>query len=207
MIATDVGRTITPVGGLHLDRGDLLGALRAQAALLTYQVRFTTVPSSALAEALVANLELALGELHQIDLALRTATEEFSGLIESVSEGVCQVAPTGGVTRINAAFATLLGYRSPAHLVSEASALDRVLIRPEIRALIARLESEGAVRQVRMSLQRRDGSVLAALADAHPRRSPFGVFLGVNIFVGLGDDRADGSSLRSRKIRPGQVAG
>ena len=158
-IRADVRETDPPTA-----RGSLLDALCAHAALLTHQVRFTTAHTPALVEALAADLELALGELHQIDLALRTVTEEFGALFESVSEGVCQVAQTGNLTRINAAFAALLGYHSPAHLLGETASLDRFLVRPETPVLIAWAAAEGTIRQVPLRLQRRDGGVLELAA-------------------------------------------
>lgn len=167
-------------------RLSLLDALRAHAALLMQQVRFTTAHTPALVEALAADLDLALGELHQIDQALRTVTEEFGALFESVFEGVCQVAQTGNLMRVNAAFAALLGYHSPAHLLGEKTSLDRFLVRPETPVLIARAAAEGTIRRVPLRLERRDGDMLELAADVHARRSMAGLFVGVNVMFAPG---------------------
>ncbi len=160
-----------------------LDALRAHAALLTYQIRCTAADPAALAVALAADLELALSELHQMHLVLRTATEEFAELLESVTEGVCQVAQIGAVTHVNAAFAALLGHASPAQLLGEAPALADLLVRPEANALIARVEAEGALQHVPVLLRRQDGELLEMLADTHARRSPTGTFVGMHAII------------------------
>jgi PAS domain-containing protein len=173
----------------------LLDALRAHIALLTYQVRFTTAHTPALMEALAAELELSLGELHQIDQALRTATEEFGAPFESAFEGVCQVAQTGNLTRVNAAFAALLGYHSPAHLLGAAPTLARFLVQPAAPELIARVAGEGTVWQVPLRLARSDGELLELAADGHARRSVAGGFAGMNLIFSPGGDRVAGPPL------------
>ncbi len=195
-ITADVGGPDPPTAKMSL-----LDALRVHAALLTHQVRFAIAHTPALVGALAADLELALGELHQIDQALRAAMEEFGAPFESAFEGVCQVAQTGSLTRVNAAFAALLGYRSPAHLLDEVPVLARVLVRPATPVLIARVAGEGTVWQVPLRLARSDGQVLELAADIHPRRSVAGGFVGMTLIFGPGGDRAAGPPSGGRDRR------
>jgi diguanylate cyclase (GGDEF)-like protein/PAS domain S-box-containing protein len=110
--------------------------------------------------------------------ALRNSEVKFSGLFESMMEGVYQTSRDGRILVANPAFVNLMGYGSAEELYQvPAGALywypgDR-------ETFVRRVESEGELRNEEYILRRKDGSMLVVMdssrvvRDAHGRVAGF----------------------------------
>ncbi|MCA1816610.1 MAG: EAL domain-containing protein [Acidobacteria bacterium] len=94
--------------------------------------------------------------------ALRQAEAQYRSIFENSLHGIYQSTPDGRFLNVNAAFARMLGYDSPAELVSNYRSIEQdYYADPSIRATLRRtLEEGGAVRGFECQARRRDGALI-----------------------------------------------
>lgn len=98
--------------------------------------------------------------------ALRRSEARYADLFDQVPDGVYETLPDGTLVAINPALVRMLGYESAGELKAARRAAE-LYVSPELRdELRARLEAEGALRNVEINLYRRDGTVITVLENA-----------------------------------------
>jgi diguanylate cyclase (GGDEF)-like protein/PAS domain S-box-containing protein len=117
-------------------------------------------------------------ERRNAEEALRSSEAKFRGLFESVMEGVYQVGRDGRLLSVNPAFVAMLGYNSAEELYALPSAA-MLYWNPADRSEFARrVEAEGEVRNIELTLRRRDGQQLVALENSRAIRDTSGRIVG-----------------------------
>lgn len=97
--------------------------------------------------------------------ALRHSERRYQALFDNVPDGVYRSLPDGRLLAANPALVRILGYDSVDDLLSNANTHKFYLDGDERKQLASRLEQHGKARNVEMRLRRRDGKVVAALAN------------------------------------------
>jgi PAS domain S-box-containing protein len=108
----------------------------------------------------VADLKESMTERRRVEDALRHAEEQLRLLTDGAPVGLCLVGPDGAPLVTNRPFAGLLGYDSPAELLSVASVLGLFPNREEAAKLWSQLE-QGQGRVPGVVFRRKDGSHLS----------------------------------------------
>ncbi len=91
--------------------------------------------------------------------ALIRAEERYRGIFENAVEGLYQSTPDGRFVMVNPAFAHMLGYDSPADLMTRVTNIgEQLYLHPEQRMeLVRRMERENVAQAVEVQLYRSDG--------------------------------------------------
>jgi len=116
--------------------------------------------------------------------ALKRAEEKFRSIVENAAEGIFQSAIDGRLVSANPAMASILGYGSPAELMSAVkNVVEDVVTRPEDRHRIrSELERYGEVKNLEVQLNTNPGILIWGLVNVRRIRDGAGV-----------SDRFDGS--------------
>jgi PAS domain S-box-containing protein len=108
--------------------------------------------------------------------AQREAESRFSDLFETLHEGVYFSAPGGELLDVNPAMVRMLGYESKEELLRQP--VERHFTDPEERANLAEgLRKSGSVRDIALSLRRKDGSFIRVLNSSVAIRNSAGEFV------------------------------
>lgn len=97
--------------------------------------------------------------------ALRHSERRYQALFENIPDGVYRSLPNGRLLAGNPALQRMLGYDSMAALLASANTRDFFCDQLQREALMTKLEESGEARNFELSLKRRDGSKLLALAN------------------------------------------
>ncbi len=131
------------------------------------------------------DLVLRLGQLagiaierHGAAAAVRDSEAKFRGLFQSVMEAVFQTTLDGKFLAVNRAFVEMLGYDS-AEEVYELNALGLYSSAADREAILRGLESSGEVRNLEVSLARKDGSAIVVLESCRAVRDLSGRMIGI----------------------------
>ncbi len=108
--------------------------------------------------------------------AQREAESRFSDLFETLHEGVYFSAPGGELLDVNPAMVRMLGYESKEELLKE-PVDQRFVNATERNSLADELRRSGSVRDVALSLRRKDGSVIRVLNSSVAIRNSAGEFV------------------------------
>jgi len=119
------------------------------------------------------------------DRLLREAEEKYRGLFENAQEGIFRCTPDGRFLDVNPAMARMLGFDSPAELLSSVTDIGRdVYADPEDRIQdIRRLEVEGRITDLEVCGRRRDGSLGYALISMRAVRDASGNMTAIEGFA------------------------
>jgi PAS domain S-box-containing protein len=118
------------------------------------------------------------GEREAAESALRVSEAKYRGLYENATEGVYQTSADGKIVSANPALVQLLGYESEAELQEVDVAAD-LYVSPEERNRFTReLEEAGTLREMELTLRRKDGEQIVALDSARVIRGDKGEVLG-----------------------------
>jgi PAS domain S-box-containing protein len=101
---------------------------------------------------------------HQADEAVRTSERRYRELFERNLAGVYRTSIEGRVLECNQAFATMLGYGSPAEIANEPVA-SLYLSADDRKAFIETLLREKRLMNVEFMAQRKDGSLMVGLEN------------------------------------------
>jgi PAS domain S-box-containing protein len=99
----------------------------------------------------------------QVEELLRESEERYRNIFENSIAGIYQATLDGRYRTVNASFAAMFGYSSPAEMISTVTDIaGQLYVNPEERKMrIARMEtSGGVVRDYQVQLKRKDGSLL-----------------------------------------------
>ncbi|MFL6231197.1 MAG: PAS domain S-box protein [Pyrinomonadaceae bacterium] len=93
---------------------------------------------------------------------LRRAGAQYRSIFDNSLHGIYQSTPEGRFLNVNAAFARMLGYDSPAELVAECQSIERdYYVDPDCRATLKRtVDESGAGQGFECQVRRRDGSII-----------------------------------------------
>ena len=105
-------------------------------------------------------------ERTEAERALRESEAKYRGLFENILEGVYQTRPDGRILSANPALVKMLGYKSEADLIEDASAKNLYVDPDERKVLLKKLEREGVLRNVEFNLRRKDGKTICVLENA-----------------------------------------
>ncbi|WP_159786896.1 putative bifunctional diguanylate cyclase/phosphodiesterase [Sodalinema gerasimenkoae] len=111
--------------------------------------------------------------------ALATAEAKYRSIFENAIEGIFQISPEGYYLSANPALASILGYDSPEHLISQLDNIDRQLYVDSSRRakLLRLLQTQKVVSGFEAEVYRRDGSVVWISEDVRAVRDDQGLLL------------------------------
>ena len=117
-----------------------------------------------------------ISELKRTEVSLREAEENYRKIFENAIEGIFQISPEGRFLNANPALAHILGFTSPACLLSEVGDIGRqIYVQParwaEFRAA---MEHNTAVADFECEMRCRDGSVIWVSKHARAVSDPDG---------------------------------
>jgi len=110
----------------------------------------------------VAGQAAAAVQRRQAEEALARAEQQYRGIFEHALEGLYQSRPDGRFERVNPALAQILGYDSPAQLVTAINDIGRQFYADPVRRneFMLRVQSSDEVTDFESEIVRRDGSRL-----------------------------------------------
>jgi PAS domain S-box-containing protein len=108
---------------------------------------------------------------------LATAEEKYRSIFENAIEGMFQSSPEGRYYSVNPAMAELLGYSSPAEMLSSITDIARqtYVSSDDRKRLNSLLERQGRVIEFETDLRRKDGSVISVAISARAVRDGDGI--------------------------------
>jgi PAS domain S-box-containing protein len=106
----------------------------------------------------------------QVQAAVIESETRYRSLFENVPDGVYRTSSEGRILAANPALVAMLGYRSEEELKSVDVARDLYVCPEERRQLLDRLDREGTLQNVELSLRRKDGGFITALENSRPVR-------------------------------------
>ena len=114
-----------------------------------------------------------------------SAARRYQDIFLHTVEGIFRTTPEGTFLDVNPSFARMLGYDSPEHLRAAVTDIARDLhVDPSDRdEFLARLATDGVVKNHEARYRRRDGSVIWVSITAHATRAPAGSILYIDGFV------------------------
>jgi PAS domain S-box-containing protein len=103
---------------------------------------------------------LEISERRKMERALKESEEKFRNIFANAVEGIFQITPEGRIVNANPAFARILGYRSPEHIMRTVKNVEYevyadVQKRVEMKAAV---EKKGSVNNFEMQCRRPDGT-------------------------------------------------
>ena len=110
--------------------------------------------------------------------ALRASEAKFRGLFEGVIEGVYQSTRDGRLVSVNSAFVKMLGYDSAEEMYALPSSVMLYWSAPDRTDFVRRVDSDGEVRSMEVTLRRRDGTQVVALENSRGVRDGTGRIVG-----------------------------
>ncbi|HEX5163123.1 MAG TPA: PAS domain S-box protein [Steroidobacteraceae bacterium] len=110
--------------------------------------------------------------------ALRASEAKFRGLFEGVIEGVYQSTRDGRLVSVNSAFVKMLGYDSAEEMYALPSSVMLYWSAPDRADFVRRVDSDGEVRSMEVTLRRRDGTQVVALENSRGVRDGTGRIVG-----------------------------
>jgi diguanylate cyclase (GGDEF)-like protein/PAS domain S-box-containing protein len=110
--------------------------------------------------------------------ALRTSEAKFRGLFEGVIEGVYQSTRDGRLVSVNSAFVKMLGYGSAEEMYALPSSVMLYWSAPDRADFVRRVDTDGEVRSMEVTLRRRDGTQVVALENSRGVRDAAGRIVG-----------------------------
>lgn len=110
---------------------------------------------------------------------LATAEEKYRSIFENAIEGIFQSSPEGRYYSVNPAMAELLGYSSPAELLSSITdiATQTYVSADDRKRLNRLLDQHGRVIEFETDLRRKDGTVISVAISARAVRNDGGATL------------------------------
>ena len=116
-------------------------------------------------------------ERRMAESALRASEARYRRLFDNVMEGVYSSTREGRFLSVNPALARMVGFSSPAELLSLPT--ETIYHNPlERAAIIAALERDGEVRNAEFQLRRVDGTTLTVIESARAVRDDYGKLIG-----------------------------
>lgn len=100
----------------------------------------------------------------------RTGEERYRLLFESVQEAVFVTTPEGKLLDFNPAFASILGYLSPAELLDIDVGRDLFLSAEQRTAYTKEMEKHGYLRNYEIALRRKNGRIITLLENSFASR-------------------------------------
>jgi PAS domain S-box-containing protein len=150
----------------------------------------------------IAGSALESARLHA---EVRIAEEKYRGIFENAIEGIFQTCPDGEhFTTANGAMARILGYDSPAELISNAACIGGdIFLDPARHAdLIRMLGTKDAVSDFECQWRRRDGAVIWVSFNIHPVRDAGGKLQGYEgTMEDIGERKRAEEAVRSSEAR------
>jgi len=110
--------------------------------------------------------------------ALRASESKFRGLFEGVIEGVYQSTRDGRLVSVNSAFVKMLGYASAEEMYALPSSVMLYWSAPDRADFVRRVDTDGEVRSMEVTLRRRDGTQVVALENSRGVRDAAGRIVG-----------------------------
>ncbi len=110
--------------------------------------------------------------------ALRTSEAKFRGLFEGVIEGVYQSTRDGRLVSVNSAFVKMLGYGSAEEMYALPSSVMLYWNAADRADFVRRVDGDGEVRAMEVTLRRRDGTQVVALENSRGVRDGSGRIVG-----------------------------
>jgi diguanylate cyclase (GGDEF)-like protein/PAS domain S-box-containing protein len=110
--------------------------------------------------------------------ALRASESKFRGLFEGVIEGVYQSTRDGRLVSVNSAFVKMLGYGSAEEMYALPSSVMLYWSAPDRTEFVRRVDTDGEVRSMEVTLRRRDGTQVVALENSRGVRDGAGRIIG-----------------------------
>jgi diguanylate cyclase (GGDEF)-like protein/PAS domain S-box-containing protein len=103
-----------------------------------------------------------IGGHKRLERELEEAERKYRAIFNGALEGMFRTSPEGGLLNANPALARMLGYESPAELISAATNVTKVaLVDVEERSRLTReLDADGAVRGFECRFMRKDGRII-----------------------------------------------
>jgi PAS domain S-box-containing protein len=104
---------------------------------------------------------LEISERKRMERALKESEEKFRNIFENAVEGVFQTTPGGRIVSANPAFARILGYRSPEHIMRTVKNVEYEVYADAQRRgveLKSTVEKEGSVSNFEIQYRRPDGT-------------------------------------------------
>ena len=136
------------------------------------------------------------------EAALRESESKYRSLFENATEGVYQTSADGKIVAANPALVKMLGYESEAELHEVDVAADLYVLSEERSHFTRELEGAGLLREMELTLKRKDGQHIAVLDSARVIRAEDGQMLG---FWGVLTDITDRRRVED-KLRQTQFA-
>ena len=117
-----------------------------------------------------------ISELKRTEVSLRAAEENYRKIFENAIEGIFQISPDGRFLNANPALANILGYASPAYLLSEVTDIGgQIYLQPSRWAEFrAAMERDASVSDFECEMRCRNGSVIWVSQYARPVCTPDG---------------------------------
>jgi protein-histidine pros-kinase len=98
-------------------------------------------------------------EHKRMEEALHASEKKYRGIFENAVEGIFQITPEGKILTVNPSFASMLGYSSPADLISHVSDFRKVFVEPGARLeFMHSLKMTGVIDELEVNIIRKDGS-------------------------------------------------
>jgi PAS domain S-box-containing protein len=113
----------------------------------------------------------------EVQAAVAESEARYRGLFENVPDGVYRTSPDGKILAANPALVWMLGYESEEELKLVDVARDLYVCPGERKQLLGRMDQQGALQNVELSLRRKDGSLITALENSRPVRDEKGEVL------------------------------
>jgi len=108
-------------------------------------------------------------EKMKMEEELRERERNYRNIFENAIEGIFQTTPAGRYRRVNPAFAVMFGYDSPEEMISAVTDIGRQLYvdpRDRERLIALMASTQGIVRDFRVNLRRKDGSLFLVSINA-----------------------------------------
>jgi diguanylate cyclase (GGDEF)-like protein/PAS domain S-box-containing protein len=129
-------------------------------------------------QAHAARLTALAIERNLAEEALRASESKFRGLFEGVIEGVYQSTRDGRLVSVNKSFVEMLGFESAEEMYALPSSVMLYWSAPDRADFVRRVDADGEVRSMEVTLRRRDGSQVVALENARGVRDASGRIVG-----------------------------
>jgi len=107
-----------------------------------------------------------VAEHEEVERALRESETKYRSLFENATEGVYQTSADGKIVSANPALVQMLGYESESELQRVDVAADLYVSAEERRQFTRDLEEVGELREMELTLKRKDGQRIVVLDSA-----------------------------------------
>ena len=196
-VAPDFREMVRSYMQLAYERSYEVAGIRKDGTIFPMEVHAKSMPLHGQMVRVAAVRDLSERKL--AEEALRRSEEKYRSMFENSISGIFQATPEGQIINANRALATILGYESPAELMSLCNISHQVYVDPQRCAeLVTLVDERNEVREFEIQAHRKNGGIAWLNANVRAVRDNTGRLM---LLEGSIQDITDRKMLESRLIQ------